>query len=178
MKNNDELLQVAKIGRLVGLKGELKLNIHCDFPEQFHKNASFITDKNFDLEIDGFNVNKNTVSFKGYASREAAAKLVNINLFATKENSYKECNLGDDEFFWFDIIGSVLKEEDIILGVVKDIQRIGQTDYLVIKTDEKLLTKNLPDLFFVPYIDRYILAFDKETKTIKSRDAMGILENS
>ena len=178
MKNRDELLQVAKIGRLVGLRGELKLNIHCDFPEQFHPNASFITDKNFNLEINSYDKNRKTVSFKGYSSREDAAKLVNINLFTTKENSQKECNLQEGEFFWFDMIGSVLKDEDEVLGVVQDIERVGAVDYLIIKTHNSFVEKNLPKLFYVPYIDRYIVDFNKEMKVVKSKDTLGILENS
>ena len=178
MKKKDELVLVAKIGRLVGLRGELKLNIHCDFPEQFHPSASFLTDKNFNLEINSYNKNKKTVSFKGYSSREDAAKLVNINLFTTKENSQKECSLQEGEFFWFDIIGSTLEDENTILGVVQDIERVGAVDYLIIKTDDTLIEKNLPTLFYVPYIDRYIIDFDKESKVIISKDTFGILENS
>ncbi|MFK5881319.1 MAG: ribosome maturation factor RimM [Sulfurospirillum sp.] len=178
MKNSDELLQVAKIGRLVGLKGELKLNIYCDFPEQFHKSASFLTDRNFKLEINSFSIKKGLVSFKGYDNREDAQKLVNINLFTTKENSKKDCNLQEGEFFWFEMIGSILKDESKVLGVVEDIKRIGATDYLVIKTDEDLVKQNFPKLFYIPYIDRYILDFDKEEKIIQSKDTFGILENS
>jgi len=178
MNNNNALIQVAKIGRLVGLNGELKLNIHSDFPEQFHQNAIFSTDKNFKLEINIFNKTRKTVSFKGYANREDAAILVNINLFSTKENSRKECVLKKGEYFWFDMIGSILKDEATILGYVSDIERIGANDYLVIKTTEDLVEKNLSKLFYVPYIDRYIVKFDIDEKIIYSKDTLGILENS
>ncbi len=178
MNNNNALIQVAKIGRLVGLNGELKLNIHCDFPEQFHQNAIFLTDKNFKLEINTFNKTRKTVSFKGYNSREDAAKLVNINLLTTKEDSAKECALEEGEYFWFDMMGSILKDKMTILGHVSDIQRVGANDYLVIKTTQELVEKNLPEFFYVPYIDRYIIKFDKEEKIIYSKDTFGILENS
>ncbi len=178
MNKDNALVQVAKIGRLVGLCGELKLNIHCDFPEQFHSNATFLTDKNFNLEINSYNSKKKTVSFKGYASREDAVKLVNINLFTTKEDSFKQCNLQEGEFFWFDMIGSTIEDENGILGIVEDIERIGVEDYLIIKTDKRFIEKNLPKLFYVPYIDRYIVEFDKDNKIVKSKDTLGILENS
>ncbi len=178
MSKNDELLQVAKIGRLVGLRGELKLNIHCDFPEQFCPNAVFSTDKKFNLEILSYNPKKQTVSFKGYSSREDAAKLVNLNLFTTREETEKICELEDGEFFWFEIIGSFLMDEDKILGKVEDISRMGVDDYLVVKTDKNLVKKGFSKLFYVPYIDRYIVDFDKDNKVINSRDTLGILENS
>ncbi len=178
MNNNKALIQVAKIGRLVGLNGELKLNIHCDFPEQFHQNALFLTDKNFKLEINTFNKSRKTVSFKGYTNREDAAKLVNINLFSTREDSEKECALEEGEYFWFDMIGSYIKDGVDTLGAVSDIDRVGACDYLVIKTADEFVKKNLPKLFYVPYIDRYIIKFDKDEKIIYSKDTLGILENS
>ena len=176
--NEENLVQVAKIGRLVGLRGELKLNIHCDFPEQFHSNASFYTDKNFKLTINSYNPTKKTVSFQDYNTREDAAKLVNINLLVSKDDSVKECNLGDGEYFWFDMMDSKLKENDKILGIVDEIERIGANDYLIIKTSDELVEQNFPKLFYVPYIDRYIIDFDKNEKIIYSKDAFGILENS
>ncbi len=178
MNDNNALIQVAKIGRLVGLNGELKLNIHCDFPEQFHQNAIFPTDKNFKLEINTFNKKRNTVSFKGYNNRDDAAVLVNVNLFSTKENSMKECALEEGEYFWFDMIGAILKDEVTTLGQVSDIERMGASDYLVIETVEDLVEKNLSKLFYVPYIDRYIVKFDIDEKVIYSKDTLGILENS
>lgn len=171
-------MQVAKIGRLVGLRGELKLNIHSDFPEQFFQGAQFSTDKKFDLEVHSFNPSKKTISFKGYLSREDAAKLVNINLFTTQEQSEKVCELEDGEFFWYEVIGSVLKDDDVVLGSVEEIQRMGAEDYLLIKTDKNLVKKGFVKNFYVPYIQRYIIDFDKENMTINSKDTFGILENS
>ncbi len=178
MNNNNELIQVAKIGRLVGLRGELRLNIHCDFPEQFKPNATFTTDKNFNLQIDSFNPKKNTILFKGYSSRDSAAKLVNLNLFTTAEETSKECKLEDGEFFWFDMIGSVVQEETVVLGIVKDIERMGLDDYLLIDTANELVEQGLAKLFYLPYIDRYIVDFDKDKKIVHSKDALDILKNS
>ncbi|MCF6173126.1 MAG: ribosome maturation factor RimM [Campylobacteraceae bacterium] len=178
MYDKNELIQVAKIGRLVGLSGELKLNIKCDFPEQFHADASFMTDKNTTLIIHSFNPTKKTISFKGYINREDAAKLVNFNLFTTKKESFQECNLKKGEFFWFEMIGSTLIENEKTLGKVQEIQRIGKTDYLIIKTKDNLVKRDLPKLFYVPYIDRYILDFNKKEKIIYSIDTFGILQNS
>jgi len=176
--NEENLVQVAKIGRLVGLKGELKLNIHCDFPEQFHSNASFYTDKNFKLTINSYNQTKKTISFKDYNNREDAAKLVNVNLFVSKDDSVKECHLEAGEYFWFDMLGVRVVENNETLGKVDEIERIGRNDYLIIKTADKLVKQNLPKLFYVPYIDRYIIDFDKNEKIIYTKDTFGILENS
>jgi 16S rRNA processing protein RimM len=176
--NNANLVQVAKIGRLVGLRGELKLNIHCDFPEQFHQGATFYTDKNFKLIIESYNQTKKTVLFKTFNNRDDSSKLVNVNLLVSKDDSQKECKLEVGEYFWFDMVGATLVENDKVLGRVDEIERIGANDYLIIKTIDELVDKNLPKLFYVPYIDRYIVDFDKDAKIIHSKDAFGILENS
>ncbi len=175
---NNELIQVAKIGRLVGLRGELKLHIQCDFPEQFHPNATFLTDKDFKLEINTVNEAKKTVSFKGFLSRVDAAKLVNINLFVIEEESEKNCHLKEGEFFWYDIINSKIKENDKILGIVEDIERISANDYLIVKTASDLVELGLPKLFYIPYISRYIIEFRPDEKIVYTKDSYGILENS
>lgn len=179
MNNPSSLIEVAQIGRLVGLKGELKLHLQCDFPEQFKKGKTFKTPKGEELEVFSFNQSRGLISFVGYQSREAAAKLVNTLLLTTEENSLKECALKEGEFFWFDLIDAkVIDMDGTCLGVVDEIERIAATDYLVIKTDDALVKKGLVKSFYLPYIERYIIAFDKMKKEVRSKDALGILENS
>ena len=67
---------------------------------------------------------------------------------------------------------------DLVLGVVDDIQRMVDTDYLVVKTDEKLVEEGFSKSFLLPYIDRYILNADIEAKKIYTKDAKDILEAS
>ncbi|AHJ13541.1 ribosome maturation factor RimM [Sulfurospirillum multivorans] len=179
MNNLSSLIEVAQIGRLVGLKGELKLHLQCDFPEQFKKGKTFTTQKGETLEVFSFNQTRGLISFVGYQSREAAAKLVNTFLLTTQENSISECALQEGEFFWFDLIdANVIDEDGTALGTVDEIERIAVTDYLVIKTAEALVQKGLSKTFYLPYIERYILTFDKAKKEVLSKDGLGILENS
>ncbi|AFL69002.1 ribosome maturation factor RimM [Sulfurospirillum barnesii] len=179
MNNQSSLIEVAKIGRLVGLKGELKLYLECDFPEQFKKGKTFTTQKGEVLEVFSYNHARGLISFVGFQEREVAAKLVNSILYTSQENSMKECALKEGEFFWFDLIGASVIDEDLVcLGVVDEIERIGVTDYLVVKTEAALLEKGLAKLFYVPYIERYVISFDKENKRVYVKDGLGILENS
>jgi len=179
MNNQSSLIEVAQIGRLVGLKGELKLHLQCDFPEQFQKGRKFKTQKGEELEVFSFNPSRELISFVGYQSREEAAKLVNTFLLTTQENSIHECALKEGEFFWFDLIDArVIDEDGTVLGAVDEIERIAATDYLVIKTDETLVKKGLAKTFYLPYIERYIITFDKAKKEVLSKDGLGILENS
>lgn len=178
MNNQSSLIEVAQLGRLVGLKGELKLHLHCDFPEQFQKGKVFQTHKGETLEIFSYSATKGLVSFVGYLDRDLAAKLVNTVLCTTPENSMRDCALKEGEFFWFDLIGAQILDENVCLGVVDEIERIAVSDYLVVKTDEVLVKKGLAKQFYIPYIERYIINFNKETRMVYTRDALGILENS
>lgn len=179
MNNQSSLIEVAQIGRLVGLKGELKLHLQCDFPEQFKKGKKFKTQKGEELEVFSYNQTRGLISFVGYQDRELASKLVNTFLLTTYENSVDECALKEGEFFWFDLIDArVIDEDGTFLGKVDEIERIAATDYLVIKTDDALVKKGMAKSFYLPYIERYIITFDKMKKEVLSKDALGILENS
>lgn len=174
----DSLLEVAQIGRLVGLRGELKLHVHSDFPEQFKSGKTFKTDKNRILEILSYNQKRGLVLFRGYENRENAQILVNTYLFSSYKETEQNCNLNKDELFWFDVIGSVVQEDEKNLGFVEEIERIGIVDYMYIKTDKKLIDEGLPEVFYIPYIDRYVIETIKEKKVVHVKDGLALLENS
>ena len=170
-------LVIATIGKSVGLWGEVKLHLHTDFIEQFKKGASFTTNKNQKLIIEKYNHDRGVVKFLGISTLDDAKKLTNQQLLTTKEESYKNCELGDEEYFWFDIIGCKVVEDGKTLGVVKDIQRITANDMLEIKTDKTLTNDGLAKSFLIPYIkDVYIKSVDLESKTITTQNAIELLK--
>ncbi len=176
--NLEDWLIVAKIGKAVGLMGECKLYSSSDFNEPFSDGSILHLDQNRSLTIQHFNTNREVVKFKEINSREDVQKLTNKLLYMSKEKSLELCELSKNQYFWFDIIGAIVKEDDLVLGEVVDIERIVDNDYLVLKTDIKLIEKKLPKRFYVPYIDRYILEFDKQMKILYSQGAYDILEAS
>ena len=170
---------VAKLGKAVGLKGHLKLHIDSDFPEQFKKNAIFITNRKITLKVVEYNANRDIILFENYEDIDLAKKLINQELFASTEQTRDNCQLKDNEFFWFDLLGCTVYENDLKLGIVKDIHRYPISDYLEITTDESLVLKDLPKTFLLPHLfDKYILNVDVSKKEIKVKDAYSILENS
>ncbi|MDO8260641.1 MAG: ribosome maturation factor RimM, partial [Candidatus Magasanikbacteria bacterium] len=50
-KQLSKLLHIATIGKTVGLKGDMKLHIQSDFPEQFKKGSSFFIDADASLTL-------------------------------------------------------------------------------------------------------------------------------
>jgi len=171
-------IYIAKIGRTVGLKGQQKLIIDTDFPEQFKKNTKLTTDKKQELIIETYNTTSSVVKFVGIDSIEAAKKLTNRQLFVSAEETRDNCTLNDKQFFWFDMIGCEVTDNDELLGKVSDIQRMPLSDYLMIETDPKLIEKGFSTSFLLPYVDTYIINVNIETKSIAVQEAKDILEAS
>ena len=174
---HDEPLFIAQIGRTVGLHGDLKLHLHTDFPEQFQAGAILESSRGA-LEIAAYNPARSLIRFVGYASIDAAKKLTNTKLYSTAEQTKEACSLDEGEYFWFDIIGALLYEDELLLGVVEDIDRMPSADYLVVKTAQELVESGAAKEFLLPYIPRYILSVESEAKKIWVKDAKEILDAS
>ncbi len=171
-------IYVARLGRAVGLKGQQKLIIDSDFPEQFKKSSKFFTDKNQELTIESYNSNSNTVKFIGIDTIESAKKLTNRQLYVSQEDTKNMCKLEDKQFFWFDMMDCMIKEDEKELGIIKDIQRMPLSDYLEIETTKTLQDKNFANRFLLPYTDDFIINVDIENKIILVKNAIEILKAS
>lgn len=171
-------LHVATLGRTVGLKGEMKLNLHTDFPEQFIPNAVFNLENGTQITLLSYNPDRDLVRLKGVDSPESAKVLTNAKLFTTHEATRERCNLAEGEFFWFDLIGVNVQEDSLVLGKVQEIERIGPLDYLLVKTDESFLKKGFPQTFLIPYIDRFVRKCDLNAKVIFVEGGLDLLEAS
>ena len=177
MKNK---IYVAKLGKAVGLKGQLRLIIDSDFPGQFKKDAVFITNKKIELKVQEYNTSRELIKFENYDDVDIAKKLTNQELYVSEENTRENCSLDKNEYFWFDIINCQVFEDGKNLGLVKDIHRYPLDDYLEITTDSTLVNDmNLPKTFLVPFVfDNYVVSVDIESKKIELKNSFEILENS
>jgi 16S rRNA processing protein RimM len=174
---SNEASLIAQVGRTIGLWGDLKFHLHTDFPEQFKVGNTYKTNRG-DLTIADINFTRGIIKFKGYESIDSAKKLTNVKIFADEAQTRENCDLKEGQHFWFDIIGCTVKQGDEVLGEVTDIQRMADTDYLVIKTDEALAEEDFSKSFLLPYIDRYVLTVGLEEKIVYTKDAKDILEAS
>ena len=177
MDKKDKNFLIAQFGRAVGLKGELKLNLHTDFPEQFIKGRVLTTSRG-NVEIEHYNNKRNLIKLVGIDTPEDAKKLTNVKIYSTAEETKKYCNLKDGEFFWFELIGCEIVENDEVLGTVKEIQRLPQSDYLIVDTDSNLIKNGYAKSFLIPYIPEFIVSVDAENRKIYSKNAKDILEAS
>ena len=174
---SDDTSLIAQIGRTIGLWGDLKFHIHTDFPEQFKVGQTYKNNRG-DLTIAEMNMKRGIIRFQGYESIDSAKKLTNVKIFADISQTKENCDLNEGQHFWFDIIGCAVEDEGRVIGTIEDIQRMGDTDYLVIKTDESFVKEGLSKTFLLPYIDRYVVKADVEAKLVYTKDAKDILESS
>jgi 16S rRNA processing protein RimM len=181
MKRNFEKdssqLTVAKIGRAIGLGGKLKLHLLTDFPEQFKKGALFYSQGEA-FEVESFEVGSSVVKFKNCNTVDDASKLTNRVIETTLENTRENCKLGKEEFFWFDIVGLKVVEDGELLGSVVEVERYGPTDYLNVKTDDKLVAEGLPKSFLLPYQDRFVVSVSLNEGKVVAAHARDILSES
>jgi len=168
---------IAQLGKTVGLWGDLKLHLHTDFPEQFKIGQRYQSDRG-SLEIIDINHNRSTIKFRGYETLESAKKLTNAKIYADQKHTIENCDLENHERFWFEVIGTTVWEDGKLLGSVAEIQRLMNTDYILIKTDKSLVETGLSGSFLIPYIPRYIVDMDRSLKKIYTKDALEILEAS
>jgi 16S rRNA processing protein RimM len=173
-----EKIYVAKLGKSVGLKGQQKIFIDSDFPEQFQKDSLFFTNKNKKLILESFNKDLNIVKFKDINTIDEAKKLTNTLLYVSKDDTKKNCKLEENQYFWFDLIDCNIVEDGEILGKVADIQRLPLDDYFIIHTSKKLQDDGLAKSFMLPYQKEYIKDVNIELKIINTISAKDILEQS
>jgi len=172
------LLHIATIGKTVGIKGDMKLHIFTDFPEQFKNNTSFFTNPTERLTLSKVNLDKGLIKVDGTFTPEDAKKFINKKLYATMEETRKNCHLDEGEFFWFDLVECEIIEDGISLGKVIDIDRINSLNYLKISTNEKLIKNGSAKTFLIPHHKPFTIKTDVKSKTITVCGAMDILEAS
>ncbi|CAD7286498.1 ribosome maturation factor RimM [Campylobacter suis] len=173
-----DILEVAQLGKSVGLKGYVKLHNRSDFPEQFKKGAKFFDKNNTELVIKHYDKIRSEVLFEDFESIEKAKELTNRILYTTIEQTRKACKLKKDEYFYFDIIGLKVVENNEILGVVDDIEQVAKDSLLLVETDEKLTQNGFAKSFYLPYIDNFVKSIDLQTKEILAINAKALLESS
>ena len=127
-----EYFNVGKIVNTQGLQGELRVLSVSDFTEErFQKGnllALFDEKDQFvkDVEIVNHRIQKNfdIVKFKDMNHINVVEKFKGYTL---KISEYKLTDLDEDEFYYHEIIGLDVYEDDVLIGTVKEILQPGAT---------------------------------------------------
>ena len=151
---------VGKIVNTQGLQGEMRVLSVTDFAEERFKkgNALALFDKKdqfvMDVEIASHRKAKNfdIIKFKGMYHINDIEKFRDFSLKVAEEDL---TDLEDGEFYYHEIIGLEVYENDVLLGTIKEILQPGANDVWVVKR------KGKRDLL-LPYIPPVVLGIDIE----------------
>ena len=174
----EQLLHIATIGKTVGIHGDMKFHVKCDFPEQFVDGASFFTNLKKNVTLKDVNLDRGIIKIEGIHTIEDAKKFTNTKLFTTREETRKNCHLEDGEYFWFDLEDCEVYEDGKLLGIVNEVERIAISNYLNVKTDESLVETGSAKSFLIPFEKPFHVGTDIDKKVITVSGAMDILEAS
>ena len=151
---------VGKIVNTQGLQGEMRVLSVTDFAEERFKkgNSLSLFDKKdqfvMDVEIASHRKVKNfdIIKFKGMYHINDIEKFRDFTLKVREEDL---TDLEDGEFYYHEIIGLEVYENDVLLGRIKEILQPGANDVWVVKR------KGKRDLL-LPYIPPVVLGIDIE----------------
>ena len=151
---------VGKIVNTQGLQGEMRVLSVTDFAEERFKkgNRLALFDKKdqfvMDVEIASHRKVKHfdIIKFKGMYHINDIEKYRDFSLKVAEEDL---TDLEDGEFYYHEIIGLEVYENDLLLGTIKEILQPGANDVWVVKR------KGKRDLL-LPYIPPVVLGIDIE----------------
>ncbi len=152
----EELIIVGKVINFFGIKGELKIKSDFDKLDRVFKVGNYILINNEELKITSVRYHKNNILIRVNDINDIneVTKYIGYNVYFKKE----DLNLESDEYILEDLLGTLVKDKDIILGEVIEVYTTNNTNYIKVKNKDKT--------FLIPLIDNYIDHFDKEAKIL------------
>lgn len=164
-------MEKLKIGKVLGthaLKGELKIRSYSDFNDQRFVigNKLYLNNIKDPFIIKTVRIHKGNylVSFEGLQDINLVEKYVGSIVYGLKEDVVLE----DNEYFYDDLIGCKVKENDQVIGTVESIYFNGAQDILNVKTTKKTIA--------IPYVDAFIVDEDIENKVIEVQLIKGMYD--
>ena len=173
MDDREDLIVVARIVKVRGLRGEVVADLLTDFPDRFEQLATLVavsadgSHRSLQIEEQWFHGDRLVVKFAGFDGPEAAKELVGCDLAVPAE---ERIELPDDNFYDWELIGC--RVETVggqVVGEVREIMRTGGVELLsVIETDGRDR--------LVPMVADIVVEIDKEKKLIRIDPPEGLLD--
>jgi len=167
-----DLVAIGKISRPIGTHGEVKVLPLTPDKQRFvnmpaawlgRDSAHAELKKILKVRIDGKQV---VLNFHGIGTVEEADKLKDLYLFVPKEEVVK---LQHGSYFVDDVIGcEVVTEEQVHVGVVKDLLSLPSNDVWVVQKDAKEI--------LIPAVKAIIRKVDIENKRITIHALDGLFD--
>ncbi|ANK37508.1 MULTISPECIES: ribosome maturation factor RimM [Staphylococcus] len=165
-------VEVGKIVNTHGIKGEVKIKSNSDFTDKRFQPGEIVEiarkDKApLEFKIASYRMHKglHMLTFEGINNINDIEYLKGETLL--QERDHEEIELGEHEFYYSDIIGCTVFNEDTPIGRVIEIFETGANDVWVVKGDKEYL---------IPYIADVVKEIDVEGRRIQITPMEGLLD--
>ena len=176
MSSDEDYLRIARIVGVHGLHGRLKIYVISDIDERF------LPGNNLYIKIGGhykvyrsaeFIMKRGKASFlklDGIASRDDALLLKGCEIFIKKSEAEKTReSLGEDVYYYYDLIGSRAFWNGDDFAEVVDIIEVGDGNALILKD-------NNGREYFIPFIQSMVDTKSIDSKRIDINPVDGLFE--
>jgi len=173
MSEPEDLITVAQIVKVRGLRGEVVADLLTDFPDRFEGLASLIaiapdgSRRSLQIEEHWFHGDRLVLKFAGFDGPEEAKELIGCELAVPAD---ERVDLPQDSFYEWELIGCRVETmSGVIVGQVKQVTRTGGGDLLSVVDDagrDRL----------VPMVADIVIEIDKEKKLVRIDPPEGLLE--
>ena len=157
------------IGRVLapwGLKGDLKAEIHTDFPQRFAPDRTVYVGQT-PMTIERSRIHKGNVILK-LAGIDSVEQVEGIKGKYLQIPQSESMPLDDDEYYQFQLIGlEVSTSEGRLLGVIERILPTGSNDVYVVKGQD--------GEFLIPAIEDVVKQVDLDKRTMTIEEIEGLL---
>jgi 16S rRNA processing protein RimM len=168
----DQLVAIAKITKIHGIRGEVVAFLLTDFPERF-RDLGKVYLKGADCtgweEIERFRFHKNRVilKFRGRERPETVQDLVGCELQIPES---ERVELPEDTYFDSDLRGCAVLEGEVALGSVTDVFKAGQGTVNLVVTAEDGRE------FMVPLVKEFVLDISVRERVIRVKLPPGLVD--
>lgn len=172
---NGRLFNVGKIVNTHGIRGEVKVLLQTDFPEErFHPGSELLLThperpNQLAVKVQAVRPHKHMllVQFEGYTTMNDAEQLKGWQIKVGEEYLL---DLEEDEYYYHEIIGcSVLTDEGETLGKVTEILSPGANDVWVVQRPQGKPV-------YIPYIHDVVLDVNVDEKTVRIHPMEGLID--
>ena len=169
----EELVAVARVVKVRGLRGEVAAELLTDFPERFEWTEELIAvtpagaRHALAVEQSRLHAGRVLLKFAGYDTPEAAQALVGFELCVPERDAVE---LEEDEFFDWQLEGCRVETvEGRGLGSVREVWHYGAAPILVVRDEQKREA-------LIPLARSICVLIDTDAKLIRVDPPEGLIE--
>ncbi len=168
-----DLIVVARVVKVRGLRGEVVADLLTDFPDRFEELGDLIgiapdqSHRSLQIEEHWFHGNRIVFKFAGYDSIDAAKELVGYELAVPAS---ERIELPQDQFYEWELAGCRVETIDgKFIGIVGEVMRTGGVEILVVVNDAGRE-------FLIPMAQDICVEIDVDKKVVRVDPPEGLLE--